>query len=310
MTRIRLVVTGDVEEVALGKALNELFPQARFSTVKKNAGNSYRLSKPTLPARSEFLAFVNEIVASGHVEQIPGGQPFDYVLIVDDLELNNADQPEMAIEHLKFAIEARLSQLPNEAVIPKGKNKDWPYLYNDAGRRAYLRERCSYHLLSPMVESLFFGDVHKDPDKPIAHWNALRRANAIRDPIFEPAGIDIEKFVTTDQDFLTSPVKAGWTNGAAAEPTWRAKHPKHYLSFLCDPDGTKPLPYKEKSGGKAALETLQWRNVLATPDHTLFLRAMLVDVAHMLGVEVPWLDDGVQHPLTCRRRNGILRNIA
>lgn len=307
MTRIRLVVTGDVEELALAPALGRLFPDAEFSTVKKDAASTSSLPRPSGQPRSHFLRIVDEMLASGDVERVPGGQPFDYVVVVDDLELANATQPEVVIEHMLFAARSRLgARGSSEAVpvLPKGKNKRWHYLDTEDGRRSYLRDRCSYHLLSPMVESLFFGDRAGET------WPALARAGTVRVPVFDPAATDVERFITSDADYVGFQGEAGWTTGGAKDPAWRARHPKHYVSFLCDPTGQAWRPYKEKVGGRAALEALDWHSVVAPPEHACMVRALLADVADMVGASVPWLAAGNPHPLTCRKAGGVLRNIA
>ncbi len=306
MPRIRLVVTGKVEEVALAPALRQLFPEVELETVKKDAATTNRLERPMGTAHRDFLRLVDEMLAAGDVERVPGGEPFDHVVVVDDLELANADQAEIVVEHMSFAVQARLAELAAGGAVPafpRGRNKRWKFLGDDAGRRRYLRERCSFHLLSPMVESLFFGE------RSGTTWPALGRAGAGRDPIFDPAVTDIEQFVTTDVDYLGFVGMAGWTAGQAADPAWRARHPKHYVSFLCDPMGRTFRPYKEKEGGKAALEALAWPSVVGPPQHACMVRALLADVAAMAGVDLPWLAQGTQHPLTRMRSGGVLRNI-
>lgn len=108
---------------------------------------------------------------------------------------------------------------------------------------------------------------------------------------------------------MTFAGEATWTKKAAKDPAWRTRHPKHYLTFLCDPTGQKWRPYKEKEGGKAALEALDWRSVVAPSEHARLVRSLLVDVADMAGVALPWLAAGTQDPLTCLKPDGVLRNI-
>lgn len=309
MIRVRLVVTGDVEEVALGDALKQLFPNLECSTVRKDAGNSNRLSRAPKYARREFVQFVDEMVACGMVERVPGGQPFDDVVVVDDLELANVDQPHVALDHLRLAVESRVAEIPKTIpTMPKGRNKNWPYQNDDTGRRAYLRERCSYHLVSPMIESLFFGESRAVAGGDEKTWSALERAGTQRLPIFDANSVDIERFVTEDPDFIASHPR--WATHPLADPTWRALHPKHYVTFLCDPGGTQWRPYKEKIGGKAALAEIHWESVVTPPGHAGLVRALLDDFAEIAGVHLPWLEGGRLHPLTCRKSNGILRNIA
>ncbi|MEZ4311616.1 MAG: hypothetical protein R3F14_26590 [Polyangiaceae bacterium] len=155
-----------------------------------------------------------------------------------------------------------------------------------------------------MVESLFFGERAGET------WSALKRAGAVRDPVFDPAVTDIEHFVTADKEYLTSGADASWTSGAAREPTWRARHPKHYLSFLCDPAGQSTRLYKERDGGRSALSSLDWESVVAPSHHARMVRSLLSDVADMVGMAHSFLDAGAQHPLTCLKAGGVLRNIS
>lgn len=306
MPSIRLIVTGRVEELALASALKRLFPTATFSTVKKEGATTERLERPRDLPHKVFPLFVEEMLAAGDVERVPGGTPFDHVVVVDDLELGNTERPEIVAEHMVFAATKCLDDLRSSATVPafpKGKNRFWRYLATDDGRRRYLRDCCSFHLLSPMVESLFFGE-HRG-----GSWPALARAGAVRAPIFDPVVTDIEHFVTSDSAYLTFAEDAAWTRGAAKDPTWRARHPKHYLSFLCDPTGQSARPYRETKGGKAALEILDWESVVAPPEHACLVRSLLWDIADMVGVTVPWLGAGKQHALTSLKRGGVLRNI-
>jgi hypothetical protein len=300
-----LVVTGDVEKLALGPALRQIFPHGDFQTVKKDAAATDTLLPPGGTARDHFVRFVDEMLAAGDASRSPGGRPFEYVVVVDDLELANAHQADVVIEHMALAARSRLDeQISTVGVLPRGRNRQWQYLDTDADRRRYLRERCSFHPLSPMVESLFFGAPTDQG------WPALRRAGTVRDAAFDPTVTDIERFITADRDYLVFPGSAGWTKGKAMDPTWRARHPKHYVSFLCDPTGRAFRPYKEKEGGKAALEALDWQSVVAPPTHACMVRALLADIADMVGTHLPWLAAGQQHPLTCRKAGGILRNIS
>src|SRR5689334_20565086 len=95
---------------------------------------------------------------------------------------------------------------------------------------AIVRERCSFHLLSPMIEVYFFGEPA-----------ALTRAGARRAAKLDPAERDLEDFATDDPDFL-SPADGKHPVWATAN---RARHPKSYLRFLCDPTGANPRAYRE-----------------------------------------------------------------
>jgi hypothetical protein len=161
-----------------------------------------------------------------------------------------------------------------------------------------------------MVESLFFGEHRKESKSGQIIWDALRRAGSGCEPVFDASTVDIEQFETADSRFIDFSGDASWASGKAADPNWRSRHPKHYVTFLCDPQGKQWKPYKETSGGKAALEAIDWQSVVTPPAHACLVRAMLEDIASMVGVHVPWLEQGNLHPLTCRKPKGILRNIS
>src|SRR5262249_17975951 len=108
-------------------------------------------------------------------------------------------------------------------------------------------ERCSFHLLCPMLETYVFGEPA-----------ALQRAGATR-----PAKVDLahhlEDFLAADPGFTAA--------GDVRDHPWRrpdrARHPKRYLGFLVDPDDTGRTAYKESRDGVRALSTLDWEQVFA-----------------------------------------------
>lgn len=330
MIRIRLIVTGDVEELALATSLGRIFPGVQFTTVrKKGFTSSHPLREPDLHINdSKALDIVTEMIAAGDAGMRPNEPPHDYALAIDDLELMNAHQPHMVLKHVNHAVDIRLDQLLHEdatrpRLIPKGHAKRWHCLDTDAERRKYLSERCSFHLMSPMVESLFFGD------KNGPHWPALTRAGAKeldrRPPHFDPTKTDIEAFITDDPIYIGyednwipdgQARRARWAtlknkmfeDGQYTGRTWREAHPKNYLDFLCDPTGKVRKPYKEVDGGKSALETLDWQTVTSVARHARMARSLIDDIADMVGVSLDWLD-GDLHPLTARRDGGLLRNV-
>lgn len=203
-------------------------------------------------------------------------KPFDLVKAIDDVELDNMAQPQRPVHHVREAVRAHIGQTP------------WPSL--DTQRRAAerVRERCSFHLLSPMVESYFFAETGQ-ADKP----SAILRAGAVRPAQLDPATQDVEAFLVADPAFLGVPDDHRYPDAKRSKIPWakpqRAQHPKHYLRFLCDPDiyGTERRPYRETQGGCRALERLDWAQVVAHAKHTTFARAFLEDLADGLGMESP-----------------------
>ena len=202
----------------------------------------------------------------------------DLVLAVDDLESANADQPGHVLDYFRHAVRAHV---------------DTTFASASSRERVYqtLAERGSFHLLSPMVESYFFGETE-----------ALQRAKAHKAPNrFDPAR-DIEQFEVDDPDFLTRPQdSAPWAKLA------RHQHPKHYVRYLCDPTGTQLRAYRETHEGLDALKTLDWTRVLQRQTHAAFARAFVDDIAQALQVASPC--PGTCSPLTARKGNGVLRNL-
>ncbi len=241
----------------------------------------------------------------------PGGLPYDYAVAVEDVELQNEAgaaeterHPDEGIacilDHLKLGVDAVLQEKNQEQdvpVLPKGKAKRALSIATDAERRRFLRERCSFHLLRPMVEALFFGE-------PAAVLRAAGPGVTLPPVRFDPGACDIERFETRDEGYLE--VADDATRSISFRP-WRRRHPKLYLQYLLASSGSF---YKETEHGKRALATLDWQTVVAPPCHAQMVRALLDDLADMLGVTLPSCAAGPCHPLTQRRSGGYLRNIA
>jgi hypothetical protein len=269
--RVQLIVTGEMEKCALHSSLRVLFPETEFLpphmagsfTSCRLTAEPARGPEKGLPTKPAVNKLANALIS--YVE--PGSQRaghLDLVMAVDDLELCNVDQPGVVIERFARAVREELAARR---------------LNGDSQRRVEdkLRARCSFHLFSPMTEAYFFGESA-----------ALSRAEAKRRSSFDPNTTDVEHFHVTDPDY---------TNTADGLRPWakqrREAHPKQYLSFLCTPSGD-PFSekndiqhYRETKQGKAALEALDWRAVLARPKHGLFARSMIHDIADALGIEAP-----------------------
>jgi hypothetical protein len=310
--RVLLVVTGNLEQVALGVALGQLFPSATFKTTKTNGFTSQKLPMP-VPGRHASKAedLVEELLGAA-ISPERGVPPYDYAVAVEDVELFNevdvaalgAGQADEGIEcilaHMKLAVSTILDRKNDEqttTVLAKGKARQAPSIATDGDRRRFLRERCSFHLLRPMAEALLFGDraaldrAAGDPTKlSTVHFDPMRR--------------DIEAFETNDPAYLATPDGEGcWAKSN------RRRHPKHYLEYLLDPAGTAIRPYKEVEHGKRALSQLDWQAVLAPSTHARMVRAFLEDLADMLGVALPPWAAGACHPAMERRSGGALRNL-
>lgn len=274
MTRIALIVTGGCEERAIGASLATVFPQATFEVRPRRDGfTSARVDEasPTTP-----LSVVRKLAASIVAEVAPGrrGARVDFVVAIEDLELVNADQPAAVASHFARAVQDHVGQ------------HDWSAMASRARAESSLREKCSFHLLAPMVEAYFFGEA-----------KALGRAGVPSTAHVQRNAGDLESFETSDAAYAASP--------EAALVSTPRRHPKAYLQYLTSlPGGT---PYREREGGAAALATLEWGEVLAPRAEVRLARSLFDDIADMLGVVSPFPGD--IHAATARRPGATLRNI-
>jgi hypothetical protein len=284
MTRVALIVTGELEKKSLHLSLARFFPKVEFEVLQLDGFTSREL--PDAPAFEEGHPSLVEKLAGALIAAVdPGrlGTPADLAFLVDDLELYNAATPERAVRHVRAAMLLQLEARWSKA---------------DRRRQSadVVRQRCSFHLLAPMVEAYFFGEPA-----------ALERAGAMRPALFDPRGCDVERFTTGDPDFLAPP--------DGKQPVWaklgRAQHPKHYVRFLCDPEGNNPRAYRETKHGHEALRSLDWPCVLAPEAHARFARSFLTDLADGLDQPaVAALFPGERHALTSRNaRDNVLRNL-
>ena len=274
--RVLLLVTGRCEQKALGSALKRLFPDVTFESAYLEGFTSNpvprTLPPPTgLPTKVETIA--GELVAAIEPGQ-RANKPYDLVFAIEDLELCNASQPELVVNLMREAVNRHLETASFASESSRRKARE----------RA--RTRCSFHLLVPMVESYFFGEADTDS-------GALRRAGACQKSAFVPAMCDVEKFHVEDIAFVDrqrypdglkqSGIAVPWTNPQ------REQHPKHYVSFLCEPDLAIPGQgrYQETRGGAEALRLLDWAQVLGISAHGKFLRSLIADLAEGLGRPMP-----------------------
>lgn len=299
MKRVVLLVTGQTE-VALAPSLKQVFPDVDFTVRPPRMGFTSMPLRPTPMLKrlgtakhdTHIEKLVELLVAE--IEPGRGHKPPDLVVLVDDLELFNVDWHERAVEHVRVAVQAYIKEF------------SWPS--NTSKERAIerLRERCSFHLLCPMVESYFF-----------AESAALKRAGATRASAFDATATDAEQFQVDEPDFLNPPDRFN----KDSLPKWatadRAKHPKRYLQFLCDPAGTSQRPYIEadnvqgRPSGEAALRSLDWSMVFAQDKYVQFIRSLIHDLAdalHEPAVKARFA--GVTHRLTWPPpANNVLRNV-
>jgi hypothetical protein len=275
-TRIGLITTGKCEQRALGPSLARVFEggDVTFELCFKEPVDSFtsnRLVYPAPPHRAGTTLverMVSSIAATLSLRDAP-----DYVFAVDDLELANIHTPAHVTALLRDAVTASLAGATHKEV-------------------ERFRARCSVHFLCPMVEAYFFGEPA-----------ALQRAGATRPALLDPSS-HLEAFTVVDERYLSPPDEAGhsWRGND------RAAHPKRYLKFLNDPEGSQLRSYQETKHGRDALSSLDWEQVFAHPPAELaFARSLFDDLADAIGVETPF--PGACHPLTQRRADGVLRNL-
>ncbi len=286
MNTIKLIVTGEMEKKALAKALKNVFPTISFETKFDEEFSGFTSSNVLqLPASSRFQRnidkFASELVAA--VDPGRRGLPADMAIAVDDLELENTNQEKAVVDCFR------------KAVIRCIENR-WPTPKRQELCFQKVRENCSFHLFVPLTEAYFFGET-----------NALKRAGAKRNSMVSGNNTDVEDFrVTDDSDYLNAAKgKFYW----AVDPNKRSRHPKHYLQYLCDPEGKakKSELYKETKGGVNALQSLDWNSVLKNPQYVKFLRSLFDDISDRFNFENPY--PGACSPITRFGSGSVLRNI-
>lgn len=136
--------------------------------------------------------------------------------------------------------------------------------------RDILREKCSFHLLKPMVESYLFGDD-----------NALHIAgvpDGVKPKLVHPT--DVEQFETNDSAWLPE-CRIQNEKRQKVAPWWRhERHPKRYLEHLTE-------FYDETIEGRRAIEEIAWKQVPKRKSDTLFLRSLFEDIADWFGFDIP-----------------------
>ena len=286
MKKIVLIVTGECERTALVPSLQRYFPSAEFSRpLSADSFTSARVRLNDLQPRSRPRQ-VDRLAAAMVAATDPGrtGERPDLVLAVDDVELPNLDQVDVVVTQLREAVKHHLATYP------------WPSARRQEQVTQRLREHCSFHLLSPMVEAYFYGEPA-----------ALTRAGTQLPSTVDAQRLDVEDFAVQDPPFLEVPDKEKYW----ATPD-RQRHPKRYLQYLCDPEGDeqKPSPsrYRETQGGVKALRELDWAGALSQETHARLARSLFADLAAALEVDTPF--PGKCHPETSNPGpNAVLRNL-
>ncbi|WP_156040955.1 hypothetical protein [Chondromyces apiculatus] len=241
------------------------------------------------------------------------GHAADLAVLLDDLELENADQPEIVVASVRAAVKQHLEALRQRESAAKAQRVEQA-----------LRERASFHLAAPMIEAWLFADP---ASLPLAGVGPDRLPPKLR------PGVDPEAFETDDlafsQDDGTTCAAFHAQNARRRKPErllWmlperfnlpgyrRELHPKAYLSWLCrnPTEAQRGSTYRESHGGAAGLRALSWEQVLRTPAHAKFARALIHDLADALGPPTLTLPSGEEYPLLARSsapRDRALRNL-
>lgn len=317
--RVAIIPTGRMEWYGLGQALERLFPEHIF----------YSLPTAREVASNRDIEFPIPSFTSGDVKRVmnrPNNadklvqraaaealgdrrrEPADLVVIVDDVELDNIEQPDQVVLAMRCAVQRHL-----QTIQRRGSR------VHERTAQA-LRERVSFHLAKPMIESWLFAD----PRGPV-HAGVPGDRNARL-----CAGVDPEDFQTDDPDFdkddgvgctcwSSLPERSPKQKKAKRKhkPQWlkagqlRQRHPKAYMCWLCREATEKNCTtYKETSGGANALAALDWNELLKEPDQARFARALVEDIAWVLGAASPFpgeVAEETSHALTTTDR--MLRNL-
>lgn len=286
--RIAILPTGRMECKALPSALSRLFNEE--GKEKEPVHVFYALLEgQEEPAHSFTSCDVNRIrgkknnadkllelaAAEALGDSRTGKEPADLVVILDDLELDNLNQPQDVIAVLRESAERFL--------VLQRYNQRTHARYSDV-----LRNRVSFHIAKPMIEGWLFGD----PNGPA---RAGVPAHKLPPNIIDS---DPEDFQTNDPAYLADDGQlcTCWRGlpvekQKRATPLWlkkkarRERNPKAYLSWLChEPSEDTCSSYTELGGGASALSQLDWGTLLGKPAHARFVRSMLTDIASALGL--------------------------
>ncbi len=301
--RVALITTGKTELLGLPDALTRLFPGHTFEAVEDVPGRAFwsftsnRLPVP--PAPYPFM--VDKIIARAvaMVDPRVSDTP-DMVLVLDDLEMANLDQPDVVAEVFRDALGRHLKGYePNVELI--------------AAMRSEVARKVSFHLAVPMIESWIFAD----PQGP--HRAGVGTATPVR-----VRDGDVEDFQTVDAAYAAADDEAcpEWCKRrrpSGDRPKWlgagdRTKHPKGYLQWLMR-DGSKITctTYREAKEGVDALKGIDWAEVLKYKHRCSFVRSLVADVAALLNqapaIESWQGDEASVTSCSTTRTDPLLRNL-
>ena len=283
MAGIKLVVTGDVEEVALVKSFKRLFPDhdAAGNAVewlgvrRTGAATTSRLAGGNTPRPAKNMKKLARVMLAEAWDARP--RP-SLVPAVDDVEIANLGRVPTIMAHVRAAFEYEIQRRQFSR-------------RTEQRVRGHLRDCCSVHLLCPMVEAYFFGSSE-----------ALQRAGTATAPTVHLRSEDVEDFECTDPECLPRCHKKNKEMAGlqrSPKPWWREEcHPKRYLERLVVRNNAV---YVENVGGKKALKTLDWKAVPSDDNATPLIRSLFEDVADLFGCANPLPGTTSPHTYPTRR---------
>lgn len=298
-----------MELAGLPHCLGRLFPGHDFEALPQGAMGPRNELVPydgftsnPLPLAAQRPTTLTRLVQAMSAALMGRGAA-DLCVVLDDLELANVEQSETVVEVVRAEVRAHIEDFSQRANIDCGTL---------LAKR--LRERASFHLAVPMIESWLFAD---HPRLVVAGVPSTRRARLV-------AGRDPEHFLTDDPHYLEADdqqchqLRARRRRGRLGRAPWiredRDRHPKAYLSWLCrDPQSKRCTTYRETDHGSKALAQLDWATLIRSPRHMTYARALIGDLADALGIWPTHLaHSGVEAPATSIGQippDAVLRNI-
>lgn len=302
MPSIKLIVTGEMERRALPQSLSRFFPKELngeaviWETPHCLPGATSARLKPGGKISPAVEKLANTLLAEAKGGK--NGKRPDLVVMVDDLELHNLDQPELVATQLCGALNHLLKNNP-------------VYARQEIMLRGLLLERCSFHLFKPLPEAYFFGDSAALQTLGVATGKPKTLTSMEQEDIAQNskqahppklvADRDLELFETDDPAYLPLCEKINQKQ-KIKYPHWQEEcHPKHYLQFL------HPY-YEETKGGASALAGLNWPRLDNKPHHLQTIRALFADLANWFNVPNPL--PGIADPAYFKQSSdNMLRNL-
>ncbi len=264
-TRIKLIVTGDMEKGGLCDSLKKHFPTLRnnqtviWDTPRRvDCVTTHRLvlgKQPSKPMVELAKAMLSEVVLGKK------GKGADLVVVIDDVEIGNLGQEDVVVQHLKNAITSVLAKYSQSV-----QNR----------YRILLQQNCSFYLFKPMVEAYLFGDR--------CALTISGVPNTCFPKLIHPT--DVEQFETSNQNDKVWLDICQEENQKKQQYQWHHEyHAKHYLEYLTN--SNQKVFYDETTCGKQALQKLNWCNVPKCGTDMPIIYSLFEDLADWFGVSNP-----------------------